>query len=119
MLKFQLPYQYRIMKVCGTELQKTEHIFKVKSIIQKHNIILLSRNRELVFKRQLLMWYLKKNTNLCLKRIGQICGKKDHATVLHAVKSIDNLLSYNDKYFLEVTEEINKELREVFTIKAY
>lgn len=116
---FELPYQYKIMRICGSELKKTEHIFRIKAIIQKHKISLVSRNRELVFKRQLLMWYLRNNTNLSLSRIGQICGKKDHATVLHAVKSIDNLLSYNDKYFLEVTEEINKELREVFTIKAF
>lgn len=119
MLKFELPYQYRIMRICGAELKKTEHIFRVKAIIQKHKISLVSRNRELVFKRQLLMWYLRKNTNLSLSRIGQICGKKDHATTLHAFRTIENYLEYNDKVFKEVTDEINTELRAIFTVKAF
>jgi chromosomal replication initiation ATPase DnaA len=119
MYKFELPYQYRIMRICGSELKKTEHIFRVKTIIQKHKISLVSRDRSLVFKRQLLMWYLRNNTNLNLKRIGLICGKKDHATVLHGVKTVDNYLEYKDKYFKEVTNEINTELRAIFTIKAF
>lgn len=116
---FELPYQYKIMRICGSELKKTEHIFRVKTIIQKHKISLVSRNRELVFKRQLLMWYLRNNTNLSLSRIGQICGNKDHATVLHGCKTVENYLEYKDKYFKEVTEEINTELRAIFTTKAF
>ena len=116
---FELPYQYRIMRICGSELKKTEHIFRVKTIIQKHKISLVSRNRDLVFKRQLLMWYLRNNTNLNLKRIGLICGKKDHATVLHGVKTVDNYLEYNDKVFKETVDEINTELRAIFTTKAF
>ena len=116
---FELPYQYRIMRICGAELKKTEYIFRIKAIIQKHKISLVSRNRELVFKRQLLMWYLRKNTNLSLSRIGQICGKKDHATTLHAFRTIENYLEYKDKYFKEVTDEINQELRAIFTVKAF
>ena len=119
MYKFELPYQYKIMRICGSELKKTENIFRVKSIIQKHKISLVSRDRSLVFKRQLLMWYLRNNTNLNLKKIGLICGKKDHATVLHGVKTVDNYLEYKDKYFKEVTDEINTELRAIFTIKAF
>lgn len=119
MYKFELPYQYRIMRICGAELKKTEHIFRVKAIIQKHKISLVSRNKDLVFKRQLLMWYLRNNTNLNLKRIGQICGKKDHATVLHSVRAVKNYLDCNDKYFFEVTDEINTELRAIFTVKAF
>lgn len=119
MYKFELPYQYRIMRICGAELKKTEHIFRIKAIIQKHKISLVSRNRELVFKRQLLMYYLRNNTNLSLSRIGQICGKKDHATVLHGVRTVENYLEYNDKVFKETVDEINTELRAIFTIKAF
>lgn len=119
MYKFELPYQYRIMRICGAELKKTEHIFRIKSIIQKHKISLVCRNRDLVFKRQLLMWYLRKNTNLSLSRIGQICGKKDHATTLHAFRTVNNYLEYNDKVFMATVDEINTELRAIFTIKAF
>lgn len=119
MLKFQLPYQYRIMRVCGTELQESEHIFKIKRLIQQYNIDLQTRKREVVFARQLLMWYLRKNTKISLKKIGKICGKRDHATVLHAEKTVDNYLDYNDKYFKQVTENLNNDLKQIFTIKAY
>ena len=65
------------------------------------------------------MFYLRNNTNLSLSRIGQICGKKDHATVLHGCKTVENYLEYKDKYFMSTVDEINSELRAIFTNKAF
>lgn len=61
----------------------------------------VSRKRELVQSRQLCMKILKEETTLSLAKIGKEY-KKDHATVLHAVKTIDNII------------ETNKQLREQY-----
>lgn len=48
------------------------------------------RKREFVFARQLLMSILANNTSMSLMKIGYLL-KKDHATVVHAKKTILNL----------------------------
>lgn len=49
---------------------------------------LKSRKREIVQARQISMYLSKKYTDHSFSRIGSAIGKKDHATVLHACKTI-------------------------------
>jgi len=42
-----------------------------------------------------------------LANIGSQIGKRDHATVLHACKTVDNLLE-TDKEFKKFHDEINQ-----------
>lgn len=51
-----------------------------------------SRKREYVYSRQVAMYLIKKNTSLSLERIGLIFNGKDHATVTHAIRTINNLI---------------------------
>jgi hypothetical protein len=55
------------------------------------------RKRELVFARQLCMHFSKKHTKQSLAQIGYRFGGKDHATVLHANKTISNLYDTETK----------------------
>lgn len=55
-----------------------------------------SRKRELVTARQISMSLAKKFTKDSLASIGNEIGGKDHATVLHACKTINNLLDTKD-----------------------
>ncbi|CAB4128256.1 Chromosomal replication initiator, DnaA C-terminal [uncultured Caudovirales phage] len=114
MLKFMLPANYRIMMLTDDAKYTSQALSRVKELIEKYNICVVNRKKELVFKRQLICWYLKKNTKLTLYEIGEICGGKNHATVLHAVRSIDNYKGYNDKYFTQVTDELNTDLKNTF-----
>ena len=68
-----------------------------------------TRKREVVQARQLAMYFSKQFTKSSLSNIGMHCGGKDHATVLHAVKTVDNLVS-TDKQFKKFVEDINKKL---------
>src|SRR5690554_5744991 len=68
-----------------------------------------SRKRNIVQARQLAMFFAKKYTKSSLANIGSQIGKRDHATVLHACKTVDNLLE-TDKEFKNYFEEINKKL---------
>ena len=50
-----------------------------------------TRKRHVVQARQLAMYFSKKMTKSSLASIGSQIGKRDHATVLHACKTVDNL----------------------------
>lgn len=68
-----------------------------------------TRKRHIVQARQLAMFFAKKFTKASLASIGSQIGKRDHATVLHACKTVDNLAS-TDKQFNKYVEDINKKL---------
>jgi len=52
---------------------------------------LKNRKRTIVMPRQIIMTLLRLNTKFSLEYIGGICGGKNHATVLHAHKTVDSL----------------------------
>ncbi|MFY8188703.1 MAG: chromosomal replication initiator protein DnaA [Flavobacterium sp.] len=68
-----------------------------------------TRKRDVVQARQLAMFFAKKYTKASLANIGSQIGDRDHATVLHACKTIDNLAS-TDKQFKKYVEEIQRKL---------
>jgi chromosomal replication initiator protein len=68
-----------------------------------------TRKRHVVQARQLAMFFAKKFTKASLANIGSQIGDRDHATVLHACKTVDNLVS-TDKQFKKFVEDIHKKL---------
>lgn len=68
-----------------------------------------TRKRHIVQARQLAMFFAKKFTKASLASIGSQIGKRDHATVLHACKTVDNLTS-TDKQFRKYVDDLNKKL---------
>lgn len=64
-----------------------------------------SRKREIVQARQVAMYLSKKYTDASLSHIGKIVGKRDHATVLHACKTIKDQIE-TSKSFRSSVEEI-------------
>jgi chromosomal replication initiator protein len=68
-----------------------------------------TRKRHIVQARQLAMYFAKKFTKASLASIGTQIGKRDHATVLHACKTVDNL-SFTDKQFRKYVEDLNQKL---------
>lgn len=73
---------------CEAILQQVVNAFSIdmKSINSK------SRKREIVWARQAAMSLCKKYTTQSVSRIGQVIGGRDHATVLHALKNVEDLL---------------------------
>ena len=69
-----------------------------------------TRKREIVQARQLAMYFSKKHTKSSLATIGLYCGNKDHATVLHACRTVTNLLE-TDKQFRTYVDEIEKKIK--------
>lgn len=68
-----------------------------------------TRKREIVQARQLAMYFSKQLTKNSLASIGAQCGNKDHATVLHACRTVNNL-SETDKRFRTYVDDLRKKL---------
>jgi hypothetical protein len=62
-----------------------------------------TRKREYVYARQIAMLLISKHTRFSLAKIGSEFGGRDHATVLHAKKTIQNLSDSSKK----IKEEVN------------
>ena len=69
-----------------------------------------TRKREIVQARQIAMYFSKSLTKSSLASIGAMIGGKDHATVLHACKTVNNLMD-TDKRFKSQIESIEKKLK--------
>lgn len=69
-----------------------------------------TRKRETVQARQIAMFFSKSLTKSSLASIGSQIGGKDHATVLHACKTVNNLME-TDKQFRHQIEEIERKLK--------
>ena len=78
--------------------------------LERSKILTNTRRREIVIARQLAMFFAKKHTKNSLAAIGAQCGKRDHATVLHACKTIQNLTE-TDKAFKGIVEELDKKIK--------
>jgi chromosomal replication initiator protein len=65
-----------------------------------------SRKREIVQARQITMFFAKKYTQASFAHIGKVIGGKDHATVLHACKTIKDQIEIN-KHFRATIDAID------------
>lgn len=92
---------------CENIIQIVQNIFGIdnKTFNSK------TRKREVVFARQAAMHLCKKHTSQSVSRIGMYVGGRDHATVLHALKSVDDLLA-TDSNFKEKYQEAEALLQE-------
>ena len=69
-----------------------------------------SRKREVVQARQIAMYLSKQLTKSSLASIGNTIGQRDHATVLHACKIVNDLMDC-DKNFRSSVREIEEKLK--------
>jgi len=75
----------------------------VESLLSK------TRKRDIVQARQIAMYLCKNHTKLSLASIGAQIGGKDHATVLHACKTVKDLIDTN-KTIKGQIQDIEKKL---------
>lgn len=68
-----------------------------------------SRKREVVIKRQYIMWYLRTIKRLSYKEIARYC-KRDHTTVMHSVKVIDAIYDTKYKEGLDIIQQLKNSM---------
>lgn len=104
-------------RVIGQAIKKIERkkitVESISEIVCKHLKIktellqTASRKREIVQARQITMYLSKQYTELSLAQIGAVIGKKNHATVLHACRTIKDQIEV-DKSFRDEIDEIQR-----------
>jgi len=73
--------------------------------IKDEDIYSSSRKREIVLARQMSMFLTHKHLpNLSLAKIGQQIGSKDHSTVLHACRTIEEQIAFDKSIQLAVKD---------------
>jgi len=70
---------------------------KIKQLIKRDRLSSPKRDHELVYRRAFLMHELR-STGMTLKEIGGMF-KRDHATVLHSLRTHEWMTSTNDKLY--------------------
>lgn len=68
-----------------------------------------TRKRNVVQARQLAMFFSKKYTKSSLSTIGSQIGQRDHAIVLHACKTVENLIE-TDREFKKYVSDLETKL---------
>jgi len=66
----------------------------------------LARERRLIIARQVSMVMARKYTNYSLARIGMSHGGRDHATVLHAYKTVNDQIETNNSDMVNIYREV-------------
>lgn len=72
-----------------------------------------SRRRDLVVFRQMIYYFARKHTTLSWKGIGKTTFNQDHATVMHGVNVINDLISV-DKEYAKIVNELQYQLNGKF-----
>ena len=82
--------------------------------IQKKDLLSTKKSQEIVFPRQIAMYLCRSELNLPYKKIGDIFGKKDHTTIMHAEAKIKNSITMekNTKLIVESVENILRSINE-------
>ena len=58
----------------------------------------ITRKREVLEPRQIFMWLMRNKTSISLKQIGRMCGGRDHSTVIHACRLVDDYAATDRRY---------------------
>ena len=76
--------------------------------IRQEDVYGKSRKANIVLARQLSMYFAQQLTKLTTSKIGTLVGNRNHATVIHSVKTIENRLKTDKEFHRDVKELENK-----------
>lgn len=78
--------------------------------VQEKLLFTKTRKREISQARQVAMYLAKKFTDKPLAEIGLYMGNRNHATVLHAIKCVNDMMSY-DGFFRRSVQQLENSLK--------
>ena len=79
--------------------------------VNRSDLLSNRRNRSVVRPRQIGMYLAKKLTSRSLPEIGRRFGNRDHTTVLHAIRKVEQLMA-DDSGLKEEVELLKRLLRD-------
>lgn len=78
--------------------------------ISSNEILSNSRSRNIAYPRQIAMYLSKKLTSTSVTDIGRIIGKRDHSTILHGIKNIENDIKTNENNIQSIIDVLIKKI---------
>ncbi len=105
-----------ILKDMVRETQKLINVDMIQKTVAQyyklsiHDLKTKKRNKNIVFPRQVAMYLSRQFTNLSLPEIGYAFGGKDHTTVLHSCKKIEEAIQQN-RNIKDAVEYLSTELQ--------
>lgn len=103
-----------LMHGAEPKLIKIEDILRVVTKhygVNRSDLLSARRNRSIVRPRQIGMFLAKQLTSRSLPEIGRRFGNRDHTTVLHAIRKIDQLMK-EDNALREEVEMLKRLLKD-------
>ncbi|MDP7004666.1 MAG: chromosomal replication initiator protein DnaA [Phycisphaerales bacterium] len=70
--------------------------------IKLSDLLSKRRHKSITVPRQVGMWLSRKHTRFSLEEIGGYFGGRDHTTVMHAIKTIDNKIEGDEVFQREI-----------------
>lgn len=113
--EISLPFAREVLKDLIKESRISLTIEEIQRItcqyfnIPEDQVRAKTRKQEVVQARQVAMYFCKKYTNHSLKTIGLHFGGRDHTTVIHAIKNVEDFVEVDPKY-REMVEEIRNKI---------
>jgi len=110
-LKDEIEAHLKLLENVAVTLQQKDKLIEdaILKYYDMDTFITKNRLREVVFARQIFCYLEQKynKNNFTLSRIGKLI-KKDHSTVLHSIKTVNNLLEtdWQTKYDIGQIETI-------------
>ena len=65
--------------------------------VNPEDITSKKRNSEFVLPRQVVMYLCRSMLEISLSNVGKILGKKDHTTIIHGIKKIEEDITTNEE----------------------
>lgn len=74
-----------------------------------------SRNRPIVDARHTAMYFIKQHSKLTLHQIGLLFGFRDHSSILHAIRKVEDWQINKEYklYFTQIEQRVNQNLSQV------
>jgi chromosomal replication initiator protein len=92
MLKMEIAYEHAAIKAAHLAIRSAYADYLPTHI--SHS----TRKREILEPRQIFMWLIRNKTAISLSNIGKICGGRDHSTVIHACRKVDDYAATDRRY---------------------
>lgn len=78
--------------------------------LREGDIISQKKTKDISYPRQMCMYIMRELTKQSLPKIGQVLGGRDHTTVLHGIKKIENDIDDNST-IKNIVEDIMKNIK--------
>ena len=96
-------------------LPDNEKAAAIKAIVSRHfnvSYLVLSSSKQTrteVMPRMFAAYFIYNCTDLTLKHIGSLLGRRDHSTIIHGIQTVNNLLEIYESY-RQIARELRHEL---------